>query len=111
MTFFSQIFIFQAFCLLIYPNPVLAHQLGFKSIFYIVSIKTIYTTECFNSLVASASCNFILAVHSSCSMAHRPGKLPQKLSSKPCDYVTELLTHSVLYSPKQMVAYMNLPPA
>ena len=45
------------------------------------------------SLCVSSSINFLLAwLHSNCNMAHRPGELPQKLSSKPCD---ALCSHNI----------------
>ena len=47
------------------------------------------------SFCASSSINFLLAwLHSSCSMAHRPAELPQKLSSKPCDRAIDSLCNN-----------------
>ena len=100
MTFFSQIFIFQAFCPLISPNQVLAHQLGLKSIFKIVSIKTIYTTECFKSSIARFARKFLskfLLQFSSCLSAQQlqygqpAWETTQKLSSKHCDQAIDTL--------------------
>ena len=42
--FLGTILIFQVFCPHISPDPILIHQLGLKSIFNRVSIKTIYTS-------------------------------------------------------------------
>ena len=44
------------------------------------------------SFCVSSSGNFLLVwLHSSCSMAHRPGELTQKLSSKPCNQAIDTL--------------------
>ena len=59
------------------------------------------------SICASSSCNFLLAwLHSSCSMAHRPGELPQKLSSKPCDWAIDALC-TVFMTYHRWYMYLN----
>ena len=45
-----------------------------------------------DSFYVSSSCNFCLArLRIRCSMAHQPGELQQKLSSKPCDRAIDAL--------------------
>ena len=49
------------------------------------------------SFCVRSSGNFLLArLHSSCSMAHQPGELPQILSSKHCDRAIDALCRSFI---------------
>ena len=67
-----------------YPNSQLT--------FLIQSASIARSQGLLESFCVSSSGNFLLAwLHSSCNMAHRPGELRQKLSSKPCDRAIDAL--------------------